>query len=106
MIIYFPRISNNILFLKDKSHLGEDTVDKGIPLWLSSKEFACHAGDAADVGSIPGSGRSPGAGRGNPLQYSSLEDPRDRGAWLATVHGFAKSLTLLKRLSTQACTHN
>ena len=40
-----------------------------------------------DVGSIPGSGRAPGGGHGNPLQYSSLETPVDRGAWLGTVHG-------------------
>ena len=43
------------------------------------------------LGSVPESGRSPGAGNGNPLQYSRLENPRDRGAWLATVHGVAKS---------------
>ena len=45
---------------------------------------------SGDAGSIPGSGRSPGEGNGNPLQYSHLENPRDRGAWLATVHGAAK----------------
>ena len=43
------------------------------------------AGDVRDVGSIPGLGRSPGGGHGNPLQYSCLENPMDRGAWLATV---------------------
>ena len=43
-----------------------------------------------DVGSIPGLGRSPGGGRGNPLQYSCLENPMDRGAWWATVHGVAR----------------
>ena len=48
-----------------------------------------------DVGSIPGLGRSPGEGNGNPLQYSYLENPMDRGAWKATVLGFAKSLTQL-----------
>ena len=58
------------------------------------------AGDARDVGSIPGLGRSPGEGNGNPLQYSCLENPMDRGAWQATVHGVAKSRTQLKRLST------
>ena len=45
---------------------------------------------AGDTGSIPGSGRSPGGGNGNPLQYSCLEDPLDRGAWWATVHGITK----------------
>ena len=55
---------------------------------LDSKEFACNAGD---LGSIPGSGRSPGEGSGNPLQYSRLGNPMDRGAWRATVHGVAKA---------------
>ena len=49
------------------------------------------AGDIRDTGSIPGSGRSPGGGRGNPLQYSCLENPVDRGAWQAIVHRVAKS---------------
>ena len=52
--------------------------------------------DIRDVGSIPGSGRSPGGEHGNPLQYSCLENPVDRGAWQATVHGVAKSQTRLK----------
>ena len=52
-----------------------------------------NAGDARDVGLIPGSGRSPGGGHGNSHQYSCLENPMDRGAWLATVHGVAKSWT-------------
>ena len=51
--------------------------------------------NAGDLGSIPGSGRSPGEGNGNPLQYSCLENPMDRGAWWATVHGVAKSRTRL-----------
>ena len=51
--------------------------------------------NAEDLGSIPGSGRSPGEGNGNPLQYSCLENPMDGGDWLATVHGVAKSLTQL-----------
>ena len=55
---------------------------------------------ARDVGSVPGSGRSPGVGNGNPLQYSCLESPMDRGAWWATVHGVAKSQTQLNEQST------
>ena len=51
--------------------------------------------NAGDLGSIPGSGRSPGEGNGNPLQYSCLENPMDRGAWQAAVHGVAKSQTRL-----------
>jgi len=50
-----------------------------------------NAGDIRDGGSIPRSGRSPGEGLGNPLQYSCLENPTDRGAWRATVHRVAKS---------------
>ena len=56
------------------------------------------AGDTRNTGSIPGSGRSPGVGNGNPLQYSCLETSMDRGTWWATVHGVAKSWT---QLSTQ-----
>ena len=55
-----------------------------------SKEPACRVGDP---GSIPGSGRSPGGGHDNPLQYSGLGNPMDRGAWWATVHGVTKSQT-------------
>ena len=58
-----------------------------IPGGLDGKESTCNAGDP---GSIPGSGRSPGEGNGNPLQYSCLENSKDRGAWRATVHGVAE----------------
>ena len=57
-----------------------------LPRWLSSKESACHAEDAGDLGSTPGWRRSPGGGHDNPLQYSCLENPMDRGAWWAIVH--------------------
>ena len=57
---------------------------------LVVKSLHANAGDTGDTGSIPGSGRSPGGGHGNPLQYSCLENPMDRGAWGATVHGFPK----------------
>ena len=60
------------------------------------------AGDIRDLGSIPGPGRSPGGGHGNPLQCSCLENPMDRGAWRVMVHGVTKSRTRLKRLSTHA----
>ena len=60
------------------------------------------AGDIRDLGSIPGPGRSPGGGHGNPLQCSCLENPMDRGAWRVMVHGVTKSWTRLKRLSTHA----
>ena len=58
-------------------------------------EVKASARNAGDTGSIPGSGRSPGEGNGNTLQYSCLENPMDRGAWRATVHGVAKSRTQL-----------
>ena len=61
-----------------------------------------NAGDIRDVGSVPGSGRSPGGGHGNPFQYFCLEKSMDRGAWQVTVHGVAKSRTRLKQLGTQA----
>ena len=60
---------------------------------LVVKNLSDNAGDVRDMGSIPGSGRSSGGGRGNPLQYSCLENPMDRGAWCATVHGVKKSQT-------------
>ena len=59
--------------------------------WLSGKKSAGQAGNA---GLIPGLGRSPGDGYGNPPQYSCLENPMDRGAWRATVHGITKELTI------------
>ena len=64
------------------------------------KNPPANAGDAGDTGLIPGSGRSPGEGNGNPLQYSCLENPMDRGAWWATVHRVTKSQT---ELSNGAC---
>ena len=57
------------------------------------KNLTANAGDLRDAGLIPGSGRSPGEGNGNPLQYSCLENPMDRGAWRATVHRDTESDT-------------
>ena len=62
----------------------------GFPVSLVVKNLLANARDAD---SIPGSGRSPGEGNGNPLQYSCLENPMDRGTWWATVHGVAESDT-------------
>ena len=56
---------------------------------LEVKNLPANAGDIRDVGSIPGSGRSPGVGRGNPVQYACLENPVDRGVWQAIVHSVA-----------------
>ena len=74
----------------------------GLPWWLRGKKSACNAGNAGDAGSIPGSGRSPGGGNGNPLQYSCMQNPMDREAWQATVHRVAKSQTQLQWLSMRA----
>ena len=60
---------------------------------LLVKDLPANAGDIEDIGSIPGLERSPGGGHGNPLQYSCLENPMDRGAWQATVHGVTESDT-------------
>ena len=76
--------------------LATASLPSSLLLWAmddsGDKESACNAGD---LGLIPGSGRSPGEGNGNPLQYSCMENTMDRGAWEATVHGAAKSQTQL-----------
>ena len=61
------------------------------PGGLAGKESACSGGDTGDLGSIPGPGKSPGEGNGNPLQYCCLGNSMDRGAWWAIVHGIAES---------------
>ena len=78
----------------------------GFPVGSDGKEFTCNAGD---LGLIPGLGRSPREGKGNPLQYSCLGNPMDRGAWWATVHGVTKLRTRLSdfQLHLLSCiTHN
>ena len=69
---------------------------------LAVKNLPANAGDVRDVDSILGLGRSPEGGHDDPLQYSCLENPMDRGAWRAMVHRFAKTQTQLKRPSTHA----
>ena len=71
-------------------------VARGFPGGSELKASACNVGD---LGSIPGLERSPGEGNGNPLQYSCLENPTDRGAWWATLHGVATSQTQLSELT-------
>ena len=77
------------------------------------KNLPANAGGTRDTGLIPGLGRFPGGRNGNPLQYSYLENPMDRGAWWATVNGVARTWTQLSthawtwtQLSTHACTIN
>ena len=78
------------------------TIKDYIFFWLGfpgGSEYKASACNAGDLGLIPGWGRSPGEGNGNPLQYSCLENPMDGEAWWATVHGVAKSQTRLRDLS-------
>ena len=65
----------------------------GFPIDPADEESACNTGITGDVGLIPGSRRSPGEGHGNPLQYSCLENPVDRGVWWATVNKVTKNWT-------------
>ena len=71
----------------------------GFPGGTVVKNMPANAGDTRDMGSMPGSGRSPGGGNGTPLQYSCLGNPMDRGTWRATVHGVTKSPTQLSTVS-------
>ena len=76
---------------------------KGFPGGSLVKNLPVNAGDAGDTGLIPGSGRSPGGGNGNLLQYSYLGNSMDREAWQATVHGGHKEQDMTERLSRHAC---
>ena len=99
------RIHGSDIFAKQilRHVLGEFLLAAGTSqVALVVKNPSANAGDMRDAGSIPGSGRSPGGGHGNPLQYSCLENPMDRGAWWATVHGVEKSQTRQKQLSMHA----
>ena len=69
---------------------------------LVLKNLPANAGDTGDTGLIPGLGRSPGGGHGNPLQYSCLENSMHRGAWLATVHGVAEKSDMTEHKYKQA----
>ena len=71
--------------------MGISSVVWQLPMWSSNKESVCNAGDARNMDSIPKSGKFPGRGNGNPLQYSCLGKPMDTGAWQATVHGVTES---------------
>ena len=77
----------------------EAVLPKGFLGGSAAKESACNAEAVGDTGSIPGLGRSPGGGHGNPLQCPFLENPVDRGTWWATVREVSESWTWLKQLS-------
>ena len=78
------------------------TSGRGLPSCSVVKNLPAKTRDAGDLGSTPGSGRSPGEGNGSPLQYSCLENPVNRGAWWATVHRISKSWTRLNN-SAHTC---
>ena len=75
-----------------KTDWGKEKILRSLPGGSADKESACNVGDP---GLVPGLGRSTEKGTGNPLQYSWLENPMDRGAWQTTVHGVTKSRTWL-----------
>ena len=93
--LYTSYVKKNRNFYPNRNYgshiykLESDTIYLGSVV----KNSPASEGDAGDPGLIPGSGRSPGVGNGNSLQYSCLKIPMDRGAWWATVHGAAKSRT-------------
>ena len=80
--------------------ISPSNLDSSLCFFQHGKEFTCNAGAVEDAGLIPGSQRSPGGARGNPLRYSCLENPMDRGAWWAVVHRVIKSWPQWKGLST------
>ena len=82
--------SQGCFFISFVIHIYSGSGEEGSPGSSNGKEFAC---SAEDLSFVPGSGRTPGKGSDNPLQYSCLENSMDRGAWRATVHGVAKSWT-------------
>ena len=75
----------------------------GFPGGAVVKNPSANAGEGRDLGSVSGSGRSPGGGNGNPLQYSCLKIPTGRGTWWATAHGVAKSRTRLSEHTVETC---
>ena len=103
------RVSITIFKLWRKQGSTEENLEQlqGIKYFvmLVVKNWPANLGNKRDVGLIPGSRRSPGEGNDNPLQYSCLENPMDRGAWWATAHRVAKSRTRLNALSRHTCRH-
>ena len=95
------RIGNNQMYSMAKIIY---IVKQGFPGGAGGKDSACQCRlGIKDTSWIPGLGRSPGGGNGNPLQYSCLENPMDRGAWRAIAHRVTKSQTQLKQLHTEHC---
>ena len=91
-VVEILRKRSDMVIVQEKDYIRKNfkpviKIKRPLFWWLSGKKFASNAGDLA---LIPGLGRSPGEGNGNPLQYSCLENPIDRGAWQATVHGIVR----------------
>jgi len=90
-LLIFPIKKKLLICNRDKTNSG-----LGLPRWPSGKESTCNEGNTRDMGSIPGSERSPGEGNSNQLQYSCLENTTDRGTRQVAVHGVTKSQTQLE----------
>ena len=92
---------------KSRTRLSDKAQHSLLWMWASQvlvvKNLPAIEGDIRDMGLIPGLGRSPGGSHGNPLQYSCLENPMDRGTWQATVYRVTKSWTWLKQLRSHTC---
>ena len=97
--IYIPTSSSCLYLYRSPHFCYPKILPRASQVVLVVKNLPANEGDRKNVGSIPGSGRSPGGGNGNPLQCSCLENPMDRGAWWATVHGVANSRTRLKQFN-------
>ena len=104
---YRSRQTRGLPYCSEENCVGKETVPEKLDHWhdnrtLVVKNPLADAGDVRDAGSIPGSGRSPGGGHGNPLQYSCLENPVDRGAWQAAPHRVGLDWSDLAEHSTAA----
>ena len=91
----FSTSKNVLWFISKCLLLREQYWSVRLPKWHSGKNSPANVGDTRDAVSIPGSGRYPGEGNGNPLRYSCLENPIDRGGWWATIHRVVKTQTCL-----------
>ena len=97
MVLFQKCLASPALKTNYTKEMLEPPLSWGFPGGSDGKESACNAGD---LRSTLGLGRSPGEGKGKPLQYSCLENSMDRGAWWATIHGVAKSRTRLSKFDS------